>query len=324
MLLLVHEFQLLFGEFCAVTYEKQKYVFKEDEVLDLLAEIIKANKVNTTPELFLADVTEKLCMLYKEGEEYHFIHRSFQEYFTAYFFSKQDARYFPPIYEMFTDSDETRSEDETIPMLYGMAEQQTELHIIMPFLKEVLETRYNYEGWQPKDTFFEFFDRFYGCVYFYDGKYCCEDYINKSSSMIYNFIRDIYGIEHSHMLEVPEELHIDKVVGESNILHEYDIVPQDEESEISNPVLMDKNDIGSDYFYENPDAEPVGHVYELPYDDLTRNLTGDERVPILDYIFNGDSPWYKEYKSIVNLYDTLQKKYEYKKDDNRSFFMKFH
>ena len=322
----VHAFQLLFGEFCAVTYEKQKYAFNKEEILDLFAEIIKANDVKTTPELFLADVTEKLCMLYKEGDEYHFIHRSFQDYFAAYFFSKQDARYYPAIYEMFTDSDETRSDDEALPMLYGMAEQQTELHIIMPFLKEVLEMKYNYEGGHPNDNFFEFFDRFYGCVYFYDGKKFCEDYMYESSSMIYNFIRDTYGIEHPHMMEAPDELNIGDVVRESNILHEYYIVPPDEDSEISNPILMDKNDIGSDYFYEHPDAEPVGHVYELPYDDLTRNLTGedDERVLILDFIFNEESPWYKEYRSIVNLYDSLQKKYAFKKDDNSSFLMKFH
>lgn len=230
------------------------------------------------------------------------------------------------LHSMFTDSDETRSDDEALPMLYGMAEQQTELHIIIPFLKEVMEMKYNYEGEHPKDNFFEFFERFYGCIYFYDGEKYSEDYMYESSSMIYNFIRDIYGIEHPHMLETPEELHISDVVGESNILHEYYIVPPDEDSEISNPILMDKNDIGSDYFYEHPDAEPVGHVYELPYEDLTRNLTGedDERIPILDYIFNEESPWYKEYKSIVNLYNTLQGKYEYKKDENRSFLMKFH
>ena len=33
------------------------------------------------------------------------------------------------LHSMFTDSDETRSDDEALPMLYGMAEQQTELHI---------------------------------------------------------------------------------------------------------------------------------------------------------------------------------------------------
>ena len=186
--------------------------------------------------------------------------------------------------------------------------------------------KFNYEGEQPKDNFFEFFERFYGCVYFFEGNKYSEDYMYESRSMIYNFIRDTYGIEHPHMLEAPEELHIGDVVGESNILHEYYIVPPDEDSEISNPILMDKNDMGSDYFYENPDAKPVGRVYELPYEDLTRNLTeeDDERIPILDYIFDENSPWYKEYKSIVDLYDTLKMKYEYKKDEKQSFLMKFH
>lgn len=194
----------------------------------------------------------------------------------------------------------------------------------MPFLKEAIETRYNYEGGHPEDTFFEFFDRFYGCVYFYDGKQYSEDYMYESGSMIYDFIRETYNIEHPHMLLATEDLHIQDVINDENILHEYYIVPPDEDSEISNPILMDKNDIGSDYFDENPDAVAVGHVYEIPYSDLTRGLREDEEVPLLNFIFDKDSPWYREYRSIVDLYNTLQKKYEDKKDSKGSFLMKFH
>ena len=39
------------------------------------------------PKDFLKDLTDNLCIMYIEGENIYFIHRSFQEYFAALFFS---------------------------------------------------------------------------------------------------------------------------------------------------------------------------------------------------------------------------------------------
>lgn len=46
-------------------------------------------KIDATSRDFLLDLTDNLCIMYKEGDKYYFIHRSFQEYFCAVFFSNQ-------------------------------------------------------------------------------------------------------------------------------------------------------------------------------------------------------------------------------------------
>lgn len=82
------EFQNYFGEFCTITYEQEKYDFTPEEISAYFQEVIEANELGTTPEAFIEDVTGKICLIYKDGGKYYFIHRSFQEYFVAYFFSR--------------------------------------------------------------------------------------------------------------------------------------------------------------------------------------------------------------------------------------------
>lgn len=48
-----------------------------------------ANDKKTTANDFLEDLCANLCLMYFEGNTYHFMHRSFQEYFCALFFSRR-------------------------------------------------------------------------------------------------------------------------------------------------------------------------------------------------------------------------------------------
>ena len=51
--------------------------------MDRILEGSEAKANGLTSQDFLIDLTDNLCIMYKEGNKYHFIHRSFQEYFTA-------------------------------------------------------------------------------------------------------------------------------------------------------------------------------------------------------------------------------------------------
>ena len=84
------ELSKLFSEFYARTYRKEKieftskeFAFDMDKVLNKSA-ITKAKGVISD---FLLDLKDNLCIMYKEGNRYYFIHRSFQEYFTAVYFA---------------------------------------------------------------------------------------------------------------------------------------------------------------------------------------------------------------------------------------------
>lgn len=78
-------------------------------------------------------MTGKICLIYKDGGKYYFIHRSFQEYFVAYFFSRQLEQRFDAMLDILT----VRMRwIVVLPMLYGMEPEKTELCIFIPFLEK--------------------------------------------------------------------------------------------------------------------------------------------------------------------------------------------
>ena len=81
----------LFAEFCARTYKAETLEFTSDSFVSYMNKVLENNpsKTNVTALDFLKDLTDNLCVMYKEGEKYYFIHRSFHEYFTAVYFSVQ-------------------------------------------------------------------------------------------------------------------------------------------------------------------------------------------------------------------------------------------
>lgn len=131
------EFKQYFGEFCAITYNDEKYSFTEKELKKYFQEVIDANHLTVDVEKFIKDITEKICLIYLDGRQYYFVHRSFQEYFTAYFFSLQLEQSYDAIYNMFKSRDMLPIEDETLSMLYGIDKKKVEKHIFIPFLESI-------------------------------------------------------------------------------------------------------------------------------------------------------------------------------------------
>lgn len=78
-------FKNYFAKFCVISYKAKCFSFSKKELHEYISSALDGTNVN--PDQFIKDITDKLCFLYLEGERYHFIHRSFQEYFAAYYYS---------------------------------------------------------------------------------------------------------------------------------------------------------------------------------------------------------------------------------------------
>ena len=80
-------FRSVFAYFCSISYFKHKIEFSRDEMMEYLT---KASKTldKFVSEDYLDDLLNSVCVMYKDGLSYVFTHRSFQEYFTAFFISK--------------------------------------------------------------------------------------------------------------------------------------------------------------------------------------------------------------------------------------------
>ena len=70
-----------------ITYMREVSTFSESKALELIQLSIDSSQIEVDKVLFRNDLTESTCMLILDGLDYTFSHRSFQEYFSAYFLS---------------------------------------------------------------------------------------------------------------------------------------------------------------------------------------------------------------------------------------------
>lgn len=79
------DFTKLFARFCFQSYLDENYEFTERGILNYLRDSIKFLKLPIKAEDYLSDLRKIVCMIVREGNVYQFAHRSFQEYFAAFY-----------------------------------------------------------------------------------------------------------------------------------------------------------------------------------------------------------------------------------------------
>lgn len=80
------EAKKIFSRVCFKSYMKNEFTFNFDSLMSLIEDAKQIEKINEfRSEDFINDLETCLCMLIKEGFEYSYTHRSFQEYFAASF-----------------------------------------------------------------------------------------------------------------------------------------------------------------------------------------------------------------------------------------------
>ena len=141
------ELARFFAEFCMMTYEEEKIEFTVREFasyMDTILEGSEAQANGVTSQDFLTDLTDNLCIMYREGNKYHFIHRSFQEYFTARYLATNYDGDLKDVGDFFENTDTENSitftdSDKTFDMLYDMIPERVERHIFLPYLNKLLD-----------------------------------------------------------------------------------------------------------------------------------------------------------------------------------------
>lgn len=139
-----------FAEFCARTYNDEKYEMTEAEIFDYFDKLNirkKSDDAAFTVDDFIYDLRHNLCLLYRESGKYHFTHRSFQEYFCALYYSKQKDRALYQIGQSFEKRKNNSQGDKTFHMLYDMIPEKVEEYIFLPVLKELFDDCSNGDGY---------------------------------------------------------------------------------------------------------------------------------------------------------------------------------
>ena len=307
------EFQNYFGEFCTITYEQEKYDFTSEEISAYFQEVIEANELDTTPEAFIEDVTGKICLIYKDGGKYYFIHRSFQEYFVAYFFSRQLEQRFDAVLDIFQRRDSADHDSVVLPMLFDMEQNKTELCIIIPFLEQVFKDKND-------DEAYEYFLEYFYQIICYEQGDVADFSMGTSDSSIYEFIADKYNFK--EMIDGDELPEMDYWVDREYVYYDRN---WDKDTDDIGTQLTARIDLPEGYersYMEctGEEMEVVGKSYEICVVDVYRRPIYEDTLEMLT---DDTFPLKKEFYSAKELYMKLKDKYK-KKKDRKSFRSRFH
>ena len=130
-------FKKVFACFCFITYYQGKFEFSFDDLSSTLKKV-KLNNITLDIESIIYDLVNSICVLYKDGINYRFAHRSFQEYFTAIFLKElPDNNMSQMSIELIKKDPYRATHDGTFDMLFDMSEERVEQNIFLPILNEL-------------------------------------------------------------------------------------------------------------------------------------------------------------------------------------------
>ena len=138
------EFTNVFREFCARSYRNADYEFDDKKFEEYFSQLNAKTHVTDltamTAENFLFDILNSTCIMYEESQGYHFLHRSFQEYLFADYYSRADDESLKRL-EKFLRKNNSALFDDSIAydLLYDLAPEKVEKFIFIPFLEYLLD-----------------------------------------------------------------------------------------------------------------------------------------------------------------------------------------
>lgn len=135
------DFTDVFAEFCARSYRKGDYEFDDDKFRYYFGILHSKEKLDASlmkVDNFKFDALHSSCLMYEEAQRIHFLHRSFQEYFFAEYYSRQDDTTMIKLGLSLRKPMQTRyDESEAFNMLYELASDKVERFIFLPLLEEI-------------------------------------------------------------------------------------------------------------------------------------------------------------------------------------------
>lgn len=133
-------FSLLLSEFCYHTFNIEPIEFSD---IDILKALRKSSFPNISPDDFVDDLQNNLNLIYKENGKYHFIHKSFHEYFCAKYLSNIEEQEFVCLDKWFENLGKSISSHslnkglELLLFLLEINKEKTIRNLIQPYLKRL-------------------------------------------------------------------------------------------------------------------------------------------------------------------------------------------
>ncbi len=322
------EFAKLFAEFCARTYRDEILEFDSRTFTSYMSKVLKgtyAESKGVLPRDFILDLTDNLCIMYREGEKYYFIHRSFQEYFAAvHFASGYDAK-LNKVGNFFEKMQHRSYSDRTFDMLYDMIPEKIERFIFLPFLEGLMQ-ECNKSG--EDEAYWEFLENQYPALYYTEGE-TGDSYFNDPQSFLYGKIVNAMFLEAASDLDDygwPPQIYdlptlnwyyVPRLIVESDYEEAYLDPDALSEEQWDDTTLVSSDEISYKYTEIYGEPESQGITIEVEIYELRKN---PKKYEIMRRAMeHAEFPLMREYQNVVKYYEELKAR-THKEDETDDLF----
>ena len=322
------EFAKYFAEFCARTYTEEVLEFTERTFSAYMAKVLKDSYAEFTgvqPRDFLLDLTDNLCIMYREGEKYYFIHRSFQEYFAAVHFASSYDNKLKKVGDFFERMQHRSYTDRTFAMLYDMIPAKVESFIFLPFLESLMA---DCSKAGDDEEYWEFLERMYPALYYEEGE-TGDSYPNEPQSFLYQSIvreklleaasdLDDYGWP-KQIYDLPTKTWVSayREFTDDEGFYNYPDPVLIREELLEDTTVFAEEDLPSQYFDYFGSPDEVGITVEIEIYELRKNPA--KYAWLRDFMEQAEFPILREYCNVKKYYEELKARIEKENDSNSLF-----
>lgn len=303
-----------FAQFCARTYYDEVYEFTDRTFHVYMKNVIKKLSPDKyiNPNDFLLDLTVNLCIMYREGEKIHFIHRSFQEYFAALFFSTYYDEKLKAVGEFFENKMQRFTDESAFDMLYDMIPEKIERFVFLPYLDRI----FNFKSENINGIYWNYLIYFYPTIYYYCGE-TNETYDTVSDSFLYEKIISNKGLSRSDDLDFynwPNEVFdwhttsswyevYSQFLDTSAYKEEYVTIDDINPALLKQKKIVEADDIPDKYYELFGTPDEVGLSGEIAPVELLSKSRDYKRI--IEIIENDDFPLKQEFLLVKRYWEDL-------------------
>jgi hypothetical protein len=157
----IEQVRRIFSFICATAYFEGHISFTEMQLDELISDSLEFNQIKFSTESVKNDLIYSFCMMKRDGLYITFVHRSFQEYFAAYFMSRTNEI---DLRDVINYISERGSSEQCIGLLFDMAPEKFDEIWLIPTSRKFIE---ECDVFVNQPTLF--INEFFGGVQYSDG-----------------------------------------------------------------------------------------------------------------------------------------------------------
>lgn len=132
------DFKTVFSYICFKTYFAGEFEFSESKLREhIQAAKKKFSTLQFSVDDFQEDLILSVCMLVKDGLNYRFTHRSFQEYFAAWYTCKETDDNQKKLLTAWLSESDAAVKDEYLTMLFNLQSEKVNKIVFCPGIKRI-------------------------------------------------------------------------------------------------------------------------------------------------------------------------------------------